>query len=108
MLSLILKNFKNAQKLMLNLEWGNGDRDIYAVAPVIMELRNKGYFCVSGNIVSFFFFLFFRPKLLFINHSGAFINHHICKTCYHLGIKVIVAVAEGNFMATKLRRNFGP
>ena len=109
MLSLILKNFKNAQQIdVLNLEWGNGDRDIYAVAPVIMELRNKGYFCVSGNIVSFFFFLlFFRPKLLFINSfSGAFINHHICKTCYHLGIKVIAAVAEGNFYGDKTSAQF--
>ena len=73
MLSLILKNFKNAQQIdVLNLEWGNGDRDIYAVAPVIMELRNKATsVCRVTLCLSSFFFSFFARSCYSLIHSQA-------------------------------------
>ena len=83
---------------VLNLEWPNSDRDVHATAPVINELRGRGFICVTGDIFSYLYYLMkYRPKVLLIsNYQGATINHQLCSLANYLKIKVITLIAEGN------------
>jgi len=83
---------------VLNLEWPGNERDVNAVAPIILELRRRGYKCVTGDIFSYVFFLLkYRPKVLLItSFQGASINHNLCVLSKKLGIRVVTLIAEGN------------
>lgn len=83
---------------VLNLEWPGNERDVHAVAPVILELRERGFLCVTGDVFSYqLYLLYYRPRVLLIsNFQGAVINHDLCTIAHNLGIKVISLIAEGN------------
>jgi hypothetical protein len=90
---------------VLNLEWPNNERDVHAVAPVILELRNRGLVCVTGDIFSYIFYLIkYRPKVLLLtSYQGALINHKLCKVASFIGIKIITLIAEGNTRETAIK-----
>lgn len=83
---------------VLNLEWPSNERDSFAIAPIILALRDSGYKCITGDIFSsLYYFCKYRPKVLLItSYQGALINHKVCQQAAKLGIKVVSLIAEGN------------
>ncbi|WP_281630270.1 hypothetical protein [Vibrio sp. St2] len=90
---------------VLNLEWPGNERDSFSVAPIILELRNKGYTCITGDIFSHLYYLCqYRPKVLLItSFQGARVNHKVCQEAKRLGIKVISLIAEGNLREKSIK-----
>lgn len=89
---------------VLSLEWPNNERDVHAVAPVIIELRNRNMICVTGDVFSYIFYLMkYKPKVLLLtSFQGALINHNLCKLASFLNIKIVSLIAEGNTRETAI------
>ena len=83
---------------ILNLEWPENKRDSFVIAPILIELRRRGFSCISGDIFSYIDLLNrYRPKILLItSFQGAKINDWVCRIASSLGIKIISLMAEGN------------
>lgn len=83
---------------VLCLEWPKNERDVFGVAPIILELRNHKYTCITGDIFNYYDFLKkYRPRILLMtSFQGARINHNVCLLADSLGIKVVTLIAEGN------------
>lgn len=91
---------------LLNLEWSKNERDAHSVAPIVLELRERNFDCITGDIFSYIYYLMhYRPKVLLLtSFQGAKINHEVCSFAHSIGVKVITLIAEGNIRESAIEQ----